>query len=617
MLKAYLITTGESPRSTPEFLAPVMLSSWERGQTIDADVLALARRQFEFYATLLAKSNPWPQAADARVVDHTRAFLNRFSGSEQIYQYMLAQAEKSTKPSKFAEAVPTAAGVIGGPAEVPGAFTSAGWTFMQGAFRNSDRFFEGEQWVVGDATASQTQDRDRILGELRARYASDYITKWRTFVKGLAVVRPAGARDAAVKDAAKKIGIIAGAQSPLLAALAFVARNTDVDSAVTMAFQPVHTVVPPNAKGKNVNEGNQAYVNGLVGLQGALEQVSYLPPVTDTASALALSTKGQEALGQVTQAKIAARQLEQKFAVDTSAVKIASAVGALLEAPIDGVEAVLKVVAGTRAPAGKPVVAAAPPPAPAPAPTGGGGGGGDKAKAAELAAILNERGRAICATMTPMLQKFPFAPDAPTEATVAEVQGLLAPQTGQIAAFQEERLGDLIEKQGGQWVAKPGGLVTLSAPFVAFFNKAMQVSAALFGGGAQPRVVFLTKAVTSPLTPKVTLIHGSQVAAFTSTTPENRFVWPAPSGREARLLAQFGKNKEREIAKATGEWAIFRLVAQSASATPGGGGALRAEWNATGKDAQPVTVEFNVESGAPVLQRGWLGSMSCASQVTR
>jgi len=265
------------------------------------------------------------------------------------------------------------------------------------------------------------------------------------------------------------------------------------------------------------------------------------------------------------------------------------------------------------------VVAAAPAAAAAAAaaPAAGGGGGGGGAKAAELAAILNERGQAICAAMTPMLQKFPFNPAATAEATVAEVVGLLAPGAGQLPAFQEERLGDLLEKQGGQWVAKGGGPVALSAPFVTFFNKAMQVSAALFSGGSQPRVVFLAKAVTSPQVPRVTLVHGSQVAGFTSVTPENRFVWPPPSGRDARLLAQFGKNKEREIDKAQGEWAIFRLVSRASKAEPSGGGSLRAEWNATGKDAQPVAVEFTVESGAPVLQRGWLGGMSCAAQVTR
>ncbi|MGQ0649795.1 MAG: ImcF-related family protein, partial [Gemmatimonadaceae bacterium] len=619
MLKAYLIMTSESPRSTPDFLAPVLLSSWTRGQPVDADVLALARRQFEFYALGLALENPWPQAADARLVNHTRDFLNRFTGGEQIYLYMLAQADKVVQPVRFAESVPQASGVVTALPEVQGAFTRPGWEFMENAFRNSDRFFEGEQWVVGDATARQTEDRDAILAQLRARYRNEYLQRWRGFVRSAAVARPVGNREAGARDAARRLGIVGGAQSPLLATLSLVARNTAVDSGVAAAFQPVHTVTPPEATDKYVNDGNQQYVSALVGLQGALEQVTYLPPAVDTPSTQAIQQAAQQALGQVTQAKLAARQLAQKFAVDTAAAQVGPAVAVLLESPINGADGVLRALVGLRPPSSRPAVVAPPaggggggaPPAPPP------GGGGASRAAAELAAILNERGAAICSAMTPMLAKFPFNPDASAEATVAEVVGLLAPGTGQLPAFQQERLADLMEKQGGQWVAKGGGLVALSAPFISFFNRASQVSAALFGAGSTPRVVFHAHGIATPQMPNVTLLHGTNMARFNQSSVPAQFVWPAPSGREARLIAQFGREKEREIAKTTGEWALFRLVAQSTKTDVTGPAEFRSQWNATGKGAVPVDVVFRFESGMPVAQRGWLGGMSCISQVTR
>ena len=128
MLKAYLVMTNESPRSTPKFLAPVLLTSWARGQSLDADMTALARRQFEFYAAELARANPYPQAANGGIVRHSREFLRRFSGADQIYQSMLAQANQAVPPVKLAEVAPMAAGVIAAPNEMPGAFTAAGWT---------------------------------------------------------------------------------------------------------------------------------------------------------------------------------------------------------------------------------------------------------------------------------------------------------------------------------------------------------------------------------------------------------------------------------------------------------------------------------------------------------
>ena len=215
-----------------------------------------------------------------------------------------------------------------------------------------------------------------------------------------------------------------------------------------------------------------------------------------------------------------------------------------------------------------------------------------------------------------MLGKFPFNPDATTEATIAEVVGLLAPNSGQLAAFQLERLGEFMEKQGGKWVAKPGGAVVLSAPFVDFFNRATRVSDALFDGGSTPRLVFLAKADVSVLTPTVTLTQGTQRARFDQNAPPAQFVWPSSTGREATLLAQFKGERERPVARGTGEWAIFRLVA-AATKVEGSGGNLRGEWAATGKGAQPVGVQLTIDSGAPLFQRGWLGNMTCASQVTR
>ena len=611
MLKAYLIMTNESARSTSDFMAPVLMNSWARGQTLDADVTSMARRQFEFYGALLAQANPWPQAADARIVGHTRLFLNRFSGDEQIYQNLLAKANKAVPPARVATAAPLAPGIIGGPPEVAGAYTVEGWAFMQAAIKNAD--FNGEPWVVGDSTAAQTKNLDAVLATLRRSYRTDYVQRWRTFVKSITVSRPSGGGLSGARDAARKVGIIGGAQSPLLAVLAMVARNTNADSGMAAAFQPVHTVELPGAAGTYVNDKNQAYVGGLVAVQGALEAITFIPEPRDTAGTLALTSKAQESLAQVTLAKGAARQLAQKFSVDTAAVQLNAPVSALLEAPINGAEAVLRAIANTRPPAVRAApVAGAPVAAPVAAPAAGGGGGGGEKKASAIAVELNDRGRNICAALSPMLNKFPFNPDATTEATIADVVGLLAPNTGQLAAFQQERLADFMEKQGGKWVAKPGGVVMLSAPFVDYFNKAARVSEALFGGGASPHFVFLAKGEVSALAPVITLLQGTQRARFDLTAPPAQFVFPSSSGREATLLAQFKGERERLIARGTGEWAIFRLVA-AATKVEGG----RAEFAATGKGAQPVGVQFTIESGAPLFQRGWLGNMTCASQVTR
>jgi len=418
-------------------------------------------------------------------------------------------------------------------------------------------------------------------------------------------------RSTSARDVAQKLGILGSAQSPLLATLALVSRNTAIDSAMSAAFQPVQAVTPPGPPDKFVSDANQQYVSALVGAQAAIEQVSNMPPVVDTASAQAVVQAAQQALGPVTQAKVAARQLAQKFAVDTAAIQVGPPVAALLLAPIEGAEAALRTVAATRPPATRPTVAAggggAAPPPPPPPPAGGG--------SAPLAAILNERGRALCAAMTPMLAKFPFSPDAQTEATIPDVAAMLAPGTGALWAFHQERLESLLEKQGGQWVEKPGAPVALSAPFLGFFNRAAAVSAALFGGAAEPHVELTARGVVTPQVSQITLSHGSYVARFIKDTPPAQFLWPSQSGREAKLIAKVGK-RDLLVDQAAGDWALFRLVSRATRADANGS-SVHAEWTNQQSGGVPVAVDFVVRGGYPVLQRGALGGMSCVAQVTR
>jgi type VI secretion system protein ImpL len=605
MLKAYLIGTTESRRSTPDVMAPVLLQSFARGQALDADVSALARRQFEFYATELASDNPLPQAADASIVSAARAHLGQSSGAVQIYQFMLAEAAKASPAARLIALAPQSAGVVTA-ADVPGAFTAGGWRFMQDAFAHADRFFEGETWVVGDAGAPRLKDRDAILASLRTQYRADYVKAWQTYVRSIAIVRATAARDAATK-----LGTLGGGQSPLFAAFSLASRNTDTDSTVIAAFQPVKVLTNPKPD-SYVFEGNQPYLNALLAVQGAMEQVANIPPPTDTASTQALVQAAQQALGTVTPAKVAARQLTQKFVVGGEGAQIEPQIAAVLLAPLENAEQVLRGVTSTRAPAHR-IVA-----------SGGGGAKGAVAApgapaaagvdVAALSAQLNERGRSICAAMTPMLAKFPFNPDATAEATLAEVSAMLAPGTGALWAFQQERLEGLLVKQGTTWAASPTGAVALSAPFVAFFNRAAQVSNALYNGGAEPRVVFTAHAVVNEDPRWLTLSQGNQVAKFEKNTPPAQFVWPSASGREVKFTGQYGR-RERLIAQTSGDWAMFRFVALAVKED--GDATMHAEWTQADKNAAPVAIDFVFTSGAPVFRRGWLGRMACAPQVTR
>lgn len=602
-LKAYLITTDEHARSTAEFLAPVLLSSWQRGQELDADVVALSRLQFEFFSGELARSHPWPTGADARLVGTARGYLGRFTGAEPIYQSMLAEAGKANPSIRLVQAVPNSAGVLASSGEVAGAFSTGGWTFMQDAFRNADRYFQGEQWVVGDATAALAQDRDRIIAELRGRYRDDYINQWRLFVRSTAVIPPGSTR-----DAAQKLGILGGAQSPLLGLFALVARNTDADSAITAAFQPVHAVTPPAVKDKLVSEPNQPYANGLLNLQGALELVANMPPVVDTASAQAVAEQARSAQMEATKAKVAARQVAQNFAVDPEASQVGPIVSALLEAPISGAEGVLRGAASTRPPPQRITRVQ-------PQPTQGGGGGGG----ASPADALNAAGAQFCQELRGITTKYPFNASVTSEASVSDLLILFQPETGLLSQLQT-RLEPHLVQRGTRWVPSPNATLAINEPFLTFFNNATGIANAFFPNGAtEPRVRVDAKTTPAGDVRRVILTHGGKVAQFDERTPANVLEWPIPAGSaqsaklEAEVSARFGRTNRTTLADETGEWALFRLIGKGAGTW--GNGELKVTYS---EGDRTVVVGYTFAGGLPLMQRGWLGqALTCPAPVVK
>ena len=343
LLKTYLITTSAPERSTVEFVAPVLLSSWQHGLAIDADVTSLARRQFEFYASELPTYNPFPTAADNAVVTHGREFLARFTGGEQIYRNLLDAANTAVPAVK----IPQAPGFLTATPQVAGSFSVKGAEFMADAFRNSDRYFQGETWVIGDAAASRGVDRASVIAALRTRYAEDYAKAWRGVIVSAMVASPSS-----VKDAASKLEVFGGNQSPILQVLRTVALNTIIDSDTRATFQPVHAVTPPEIVDKFVSEKNQPYQDGLLGLMGALNRVASLPPPApnDTAATQAIVQAALLAGGDVTNARVAVKRVAQGFRLAPAAAPVANAVERLLTEPIKGAEAVLRTAGAMKVP---------------------------------------------------------------------------------------------------------------------------------------------------------------------------------------------------------------------------------------------------------------------------
>jgi type VI secretion system protein ImpL len=563
LLKAYLVTTSNPEKSTADFLTPVLMDRWLADREIDSVRADLAGKQFDTYANELRRGNPYLLTADAGTVDRARAFLRQFAGSERIYQFMIAEADKANPAVQFHQ------GLVADSYEVPGAFTKAGWTYMDNAFKTVDRFLSGEPWVMGEGTAMAPADKAKLVAELRARYATDYTDHWRRFLQGASVQRYSGLR-----DASDKLRVLSGNQSPLLALFSLVSRNTDVAAPeVKAVFQPVQTLTPPNVTDKLIGEKNAPYVTALVTLQSSVEQAAAARgPAGEGAAA--------QAAGNASSALVAARQIAAEFKIDPGG-QVHTTVQRLMEAPITYVEPLLRSFGASQ---------------------------------------VNARGASFCAAARPVLSKFPFNPSAAAEATPQEVGQLLRPGTGSLWTFYNEALQPLLQKQGASYVPQGGG-TRLTPGFVNFFNKLATLSEAMFKDTPEPRLQFTVEPQLTAGIQAVTFTVDGEPVRSSRNRESRRFTWPG-SGRESKLTVQVGPGAELVIAgPQQGSWGFLRAFYE---ADPGQavGTSHRAEWTRakTGGTLPPgarIAVDVNAGPATPMFRRSHFAGTFCPGTMAQ
>jgi len=400
---------------------------------------------------------------------------------------------------------------------------------------------------------------------LRTAYVADYIHRWEAFLAA-ASLAPSGS----AKDAARHLAQLGSNESPLLELLSVVGRNTNVDSqTVGAAFQPVHVVIPAGVTDRFVVDANQPYVTALTGLQTLVAQAADAPP--GGADALVAQT-----LDAARNATGAVAQLTLKFRVDGEAAAVGARVQALLEEPINQLGRVLG-----RLPA----------------------------------AALNQRGADFCAALAPLLRKYPFNPDASSEASVDDVAAVFQPGSGALWHFRDDALANLLVKQGMQWAAKPGAPVAPSPAFVRFFGRLAAVSDALWPAGAtDPRFEFTVKLLPSDALPVATFTMDGQVSRFTRTyAAAQEYAWAASTAREVRLSVEV-RGREQPVLGYDGPWALFKLLQRATWRTVGSTSLV--QWPVTVEgQTSALQAELNLGVARPILKGDYFAGFSCVSQI--
>ncbi len=564
-LKAYLITTINHEKSTSQFLTPVFLQYWNGTRQVDPAQEQLAQKQVDFYATELARQDPYDIDADKQVVGHARNYLSHFLAETRIYQDMLNAADKTGPSIDFNRMYPGSSASVIDSYVVRGAFTKSGYAFMQDAFQNIRKYANGEPWVLGD-TSGQSLDTAGISKDLAAKYSADYITQWHTFLSRAQVMGCGG-----IHEAPARLNALSSPDSPLLALFYTVAHNTAVaDPQIKQIFQSTQALVDPNADNKFIGAGNQAYMTALLNLSSA---VSTVAPTAgpDPAAYAPIMTAAPTA-------EVAARQTAQTFSID-SQMHTEKTVLDLLLAPVQ--------------------CAAHLAPSPGAAPNGA--------------------GAKVCTAVNAVLGKYPFSPGSTSQASLDEVNQVFAPDTGAIWSLYNASLKPYLVQSGSQWVPAPNAPLPVNPKFLQYFTRLAHVSSDLYPAGAKsPAFTFGLHFVPSKGIENATLVvDGQRIPTGGSS---QQFNWNGASAHNASLVYD-----SNEVLPFQGMWSLFQL-ARTAQITRSGSAVrlnfpLQTSTSIAGHtidQSNGKVVSFDLSGpGAELLPADSFSGLTCVSTVVK
>lgn len=561
-LKAHLIVTAFGDKSTPEFLAPVLTSAWGENYKPNEERRALALAQFSYFASELPHGNPLPLDTDTTAVRNARAYLKGFGGENQIYQIMQADANKqaSIPAFEYAKKFPAAATVVQAPYVVPGAYTRAGWDFMQAGFSNIEKYFSGEEWVSGTDRPSENEVRN-VRNAVREMYRADYIKAWQTVLAQAKIV-PAGS----IADAARKMNQLGGNPSPLMQLFNQVSLNVAVDSAMAATiFLPVTVVSPPDST-RLFGEKTDPYLQAVLAMGTALEQVA------GAAQGQADGPVG-DAKTQSGAAKNAARNLGLAFGSDPRAV--IPDVNRLLLEGINRVDPLLGNVG---------------------------------------IGAINKSGGDMCSGAGRVLLKAPFNPNG-VPATLEEVNAFFGRPDGALMNLYNSQLNNYLVRQGNQYVAKPGGSIKINPAFLTFFSRAMQFSSAIYPDGqAGPRMTFTFRAMlTGDIKFATFTLDGTARPFSPNRGGDQSFVWVGSESQEAKIEPNVAGNTQ--VLRGAGAWSVFQLFAK-ATKWQSNNGRYSAEWSFPHEGGtMRLPFELNLLGNPPIFDTAWLRGLTCVSRI--
>lgn len=638
LLKTYRMVTSGECKPDAAFLGETLLPIWTNAISISpADAGGLAQGQLQFYISELLIRNPYERdiRENSKAVEQAQAYLREQNGPDKILRALVEQINHDRQADTLNNYVFNFGDVLNGSNSVDAAYTRDGWNAMMDDIRDHKLVSAGEPCVVGrQAGATGISFGSENEREVKDLYVDNYIQRWKSFVAAHHVEPFHNA-----SDAAQKLRILAdNNRSPLLGLVYMAAHNTDLATApsvestvaalgetakqklsqklgglfgkstgsassgvanqlapstgsdandVIHAFAPLRTVADPANREKWLNSNNQPYIQALQELSDSL---ATMPAMIDPKDPV-----NQQAVDRANKAVAAARAAHHALgaAIPNTSSGVDADVEALLLEPITYADRVIK---------GTPFRPQPPPPPDLTIP---------------IRRSVNQSAQTLCASIEGLRTKYPFNATSTQEATLQDISGVFAPQTGALAQFaQSPDVQKVYQHQGPAWVQNPAFPGEFSQSFLGSLNALSAFQNALYpdATGTPHFDYMVTLDGTGHLSFELNVdghaLSYGQKRAVTSA----RLVWPPTTNQATSLNVKAGQPLQM---KEAGPWGLFRLL-QEADKQEGGLFVFSTIRLANGNQnplqdghGNPVQVQIHIDSAANAFTKGYFGKLRC------
>lgn len=220
-----------------------------------------------------------------------------------------------------------------------------------------------------------------------------------------------------------------------------------------------------------------------------------------------------------------------------------------------------------------------------------------------------------------LIGRFPLS-GAGQDAAVGDFEGFFRSNEGELWMFVDGHLAPFVERRGGRWREKTwqGVGLGIRPSFLVMMDRAEQITSSLFGESGHLNLTFFVSAKPNPDLVDMRMdVNGDGLRYRNEPERWYSFSWSGNGVYGARVAAVSGITGGSAQLRASGDWALLRLLQGADRVRAESPADLIAEWDLyKGADTQhrPLQVHIRTERSAPVLAwRDW-GRFELPSRVT-